>query len=75
MWTLITVHVAAVVFISYFSGDNLIRAMWTGRKEDPSGFMKPGDEELVPEDIPPTGVLRVILSLTVGVSAILVFVL
>jgi len=60
LWVLVGVHIAAVVRISFFSGDNLIRAMWTGRKENTVGG-----------DIPATSILGVTLSVAIGVAAVL----
>ncbi|MDA1088982.1 MAG: cytochrome b/b6 domain-containing protein [Proteobacteria bacterium] len=63
LWTLVGVHVGGVLFVSYTTKDNLIRAMWTGRKEQIAG-----------EDIPAAGIPRVALSVTVGVVAVVAIV-
>lgn len=36
---LVALHVAGVVFTGWHQGENLVRAMWTGRKRVPA----PGD--------------------------------
>ncbi len=66
LWCLIAIHVAAVLFVSYRTRDNLIRAMWTGRKEPLADSTK-----TVAEDIPSAGVLWVILSAALGIAAVL----
>ncbi|NQU61903.1 MAG: cytochrome b/b6 domain-containing protein [Rhodospirillales bacterium] len=72
LWSLVAFHVAGVLFVSYTTKDNLIRAMWTGRKENPARFIEAGNEETVAEDVPPAGFLRLALSTAVAVAAVLV---
>lgn len=71
LWILIPVHVAAVLFVSYLTRDNLIRAMWTGRKQSPAEIIAAGNGEPAAEDIPPAGVLRVVLSAAIAAVAVL----
>ncbi len=65
LWSLIAVHVAAVLFVSFSTKDNLIRAMWTGRKKNLANL-----NETVAEDIPPVGALRVAASVAFGIAAV-----
>lgn len=45
---LITVHVAGVFAHMLVTGDNLIRAMWSGRKEAPAGPQRPESRFVAP---------------------------
>jgi len=71
LWSLVTLHVAAVLLVSYLTKDNLIRAMWTGRKENPARFTEVTSKEGAAADIPPAGFLRVTVSVAAAVAAIL----
>jgi len=66
LWTLVGVHVAGVLFVSVTTDDNLIRAMWTGRKKIPAGLAETGND-----DIPAPGRLRLALSIAAGIASVL----
>lgn len=70
LWSLVVLHVGGVLFVSYATKDNLIAAMWTGRKQNPERFIETGKGENVAEDIPPAGFLRLAISVAGGVAAV-----
>lgn len=66
LWGLVTIHVAAVVFVSVIAGDNLIRAMWTGRRKVPAGLAATR-----PEDIAAPRPVWLVISITAAVVIVL----
>lgn len=63
LWTLVAAHVAGVAGELLLTRENLVRAMWNGRKEAAS----PADAEA---DAGPVGALRLAVSLLVAVAAV-----
>jgi len=61
LWTLVAVHVAGVVIESLLTGENLIRALWTGKKE----------VENAEADSGPVGALPLMASLVLAVAAVI----
>ena len=60
LWTLVALHVAGVVVESLLTGENLVRALWTGKKETEGAAAAAGK----------VGALSLTASLTLAVAAV-----
>lgn len=60
LWTLVALHVAGVVVESLLTGENLVRALWTGEKETEGAAAAAGK----------VGALSLTASLTLAVAAV-----
>ncbi|NQV83577.1 MAG: cytochrome b/b6 domain-containing protein [Rhodospirillales bacterium] len=70
LWTLVVVHVGGVLAVSFLTKDNLIRAMWTGRKNNPERFPDPEQNTGQAADIPPAGWLRTAIAVLVAAGSV-----
>ncbi|MBT3306656.1 MAG: cytochrome B [Alphaproteobacteria bacterium] len=68
LWTMVLVHVIAVFVVSFLTRDNLVHAMWTGRKDNPERFSDP--EHNTAADIPPAGWGRTTIAILVAVGSV-----